>query len=46
MCIKCHSCVRNCPMGAKYFDDPAFLSHRAMLERDYTRRAEDKIFTA
>ena len=46
LCIKCHSCVRNCPMGAKYFDDPAFLSHRAMLERDYTRRAEDKIFTA
>ena len=46
ICIKCHSCVRNCPTGAKYFDDPAFLSHRAMLERDYTRRAEDKIFTA
>ena len=46
VCIKCHSCVRNCPMGAKYFDDPAFLSHRAMLERDYTRRAEDNIFTA
>ena len=46
ICIKCHSCVRNCPVGAKYFDDPAFLSHRAMLERDYTRRAEDKIFTA
>ena len=45
ICIKCHSCVRNCPVGAKYFDDPAFLSHRAMLERDYTRRAEDKIFT-
>lgn len=45
VCIKCHSCVRNCPVGAKYFDDPAFLSHRAMLERDYTRRAEDKIFT-
>ncbi len=45
VCIKCHSCVRSCPVGAKYFDDPAFLSHRAMLERDYTRRAEDRIFT-
>ena len=44
VCIKCHSCVRNCPTGAKYFDDEAFLSHKAMLERDYTRRAEDKIF--
>ena len=44
MCIKCHSCVRNCPTGAKYFDDEAFLSHKAMLERDYTRRADAKIF--
>jgi hypothetical protein len=31
-------------MGAKYFDDPAFLSHKAMLERDYQRRAEAKWF--
>ena len=45
-CIHCGVCASLCPMGAKYFDDPAFLSHRAMLERDYTRRAEDKIFTA
>ena len=44
VCIKCHACVRNCPTGAKYFDDEAFLSHKAMLERDYTRRAEDKLF--
>lgn len=45
LCIKCHACVRECPMGAKYFDDPAFLSHKAMLERDFQRRAEDKWFT-
>ena len=45
VCIKCHACVRECPMGAKYFDDPAFLSHKAMLERDFTRRAEAKWFT-
>ena len=44
VCIKCHACVRNCPTGAKYFDDEAFLSHKAMLERDYTRRADAKIF--
>ena len=31
VCIKCHACVRNCPTGAKYFDDEAFLSHKAML---------------
>ena len=45
LCIKCHACVRECPMGAKYFDDPAFLSHKAMLERDFQRRAETKWFT-
>lgn len=31
-CIKCQSCVRRCTRRAKYFDDPAFLSHVAMLE--------------
>ena len=45
ICIKCHSCVKNCPAHAKFFDDPAFLSHKAMLERDYQRRAEPQIFT-
>ena len=44
ICIKCHACVRICPTGAKYFDDEAFLSHKAMLERDYQRRAEPKLF--
>lgn len=45
ICIKCHACVRECPMGAKYFDDEAFLSHKAMLERDFERRAKDEWFT-
>ncbi len=45
VCIKCHACVRECPVDAKYFDDPAFLSHKAMLERDFTRRAKDEWFT-
>ena len=40
VCIKCHACVLGCPTEAKYFDDEQFLSHIAMLERDYTRRAE------
>ncbi len=44
ICIKCHACVRECPVGAKYFDDEAFLSHKAMLERDFQRRAEAKWF--
>ncbi len=44
LCIKCHACVRECPMGAKFFDDPAFLSHKAMLERDFRRPAESVWF--
>lgn len=34
-CIKCHSCVKNCPSGAKYFDDGNFLSHVRMLEMNH-----------
>ncbi len=44
ICIKCQACVRSCPVDAKYFDDPAFLSHVAMLEKNYTRRAENDFF--
>ena len=36
ICIKCQACVRHCPTDAKYFDDPAFLSHKAMLEESCT----------
>lgn len=38
LCIKCHACVRFCPSGARFFDDPALLSHLAMLERHLTQR--------
>lgn len=41
VCIKCQSCVRNCPKQAKYFDDAAFLSHVRMLEQNFARRAEN-----
>jgi hypothetical protein len=34
----------NAPGGAKQFDDAAFLSHKAMLERDYPRRAAPELF--
>lgn len=44
ICIKCQACVKKCPTNAKYFDDPAFLSHVAMLEQNYTRRAEPETF--
>ena len=44
ICIKCQACVRGCPQHAKYFDDPAFLSHVEMLEKNYRRRAENEMF--
>ena len=44
ICIKCQACVKVCPVDAIYFDDPAFLSHVAMLEENYKRRAENEIF--
>lgn len=43
-CIKCHACIHICSVNAKYFDDPAFLSHKAMLEKYFTRRAESEFF--
>ena len=43
-CIKCQSCVAHCPQGARYFDDPAFLSHRAMLEESFRDRKEPVFF--
>ena len=43
LCIKCQACVHRCPEGAKYFDDPDFLSHVAMLEKNYIRRADHVI---
>ncbi|MCH4178647.1 MAG: EFR1 family ferrodoxin [Megasphaera sp.] len=35
ICIKCQACVRSCPKQAKYFDDPAFLSHVDMLKQHF-----------
>lgn len=44
ICIKCQACIKTCPAGAKYMDDPAFLSHVAMLEEHYDRRTEAEWF--
>ncbi len=44
ICIKCQACIKKCPKQAKYFEDAAFLSHVAMLEQNYTRRAEAEFF--
>ena len=42
ICIKCQACVVHCPMGAKYFDDPDFLSHREMLEANFTEKKPNR----
>lgn len=44
ICIKCQACIRACPAGAKYFDDAAFLAHRAMLEENYIGRRENEFY--
>lgn len=45
ICIKCQACIAACPQGAKYFADEAFLSHKAMLERDFAgSRGESRIW--
>lgn len=44
ICIKCHACIRNCPAHAKSFTDEQFLSHVKMLEKNYSRRAENCFF--
>lgn len=43
-CIKCQRCVRKCTKGAKYFDDPSFLSHVAMLEQNFQEPKENEVF--
>ena len=43
-CIKCQRCVRKCTKHAKYFDDPAFLSHVAMLEQNFTEPKENEVY--
>lgn len=43
-CIKCQACVRRCTRHAKYFDDPAFLSHVAMLEEHFREPKEPEVF--
>ena len=43
-CIKCQACVRKCTRQAKYFDDPAFLSHVAMLEQTFAEPRKNERF--
>lgn len=45
ICIKCCACVKKCPAGAKYFDDPGYLYHQHELEEQYACRAQNEQFT-
>ena len=40
VCIKCQACVKACPHGAKSWQDAAFLSHQAALQREFQDRKE------
>ena len=44
ICIKCCACVKGCPTGAKYFDDPGYLYHKSELEEVYARPAKNEVF--
>ena len=44
ICIKCQACIVYCHTKAKSFDDPLFISHRTMLEKNYTRPAVSEFF--
>ncbi len=44
ICIKCQACVTYCLAGAKYFDDPRFLSHKEYLETHFQRSAFSNVF--
>lgn len=44
VCIKCGACIKKCPARAKYFDDVGYLYHKAQVERNFARPAENKIF--
>ena len=43
ICIKCCACVKGCPTGAKYYDDPGYLYHKSELEEVYARPAENAL---
>ena len=45
ICIKCCACVKGCPSGAKYFDDPGYLYHQHELEDIYSLPAQNAVFS-
>jgi hypothetical protein len=43
-CIKRCACIRQCPVNAKHFTEPAFLAPLQMLEGTLTHRAEPECY--
>lgn len=44
ICIKCHACITHCPKGARAFTDEVFLSHKEMIEQNFSARKESEYF--
>lgn len=44
VCMKCCACIKKCPVGARFFDDPGYLYHKSELEMLFERRAEPETF--
>ncbi|MBR0596918.1 EFR1 family ferrodoxin [Sinanaerobacter chloroacetimidivorans] len=44
ICIKCGACIKKCPFGAKYYDDPDYLRHQYELEEEFSDRREPELF--
>lgn len=42
--IHCFSCVKSCPVGAKYFDNEMLTKITTMLESKFTSPKEPEIF--
>ena len=43
-CISCFRCIRNCPVGAKNMDVPAYNEFAAMFTEKLKDRRENEFF--
>lgn len=43
ICIKCGACIKKCPKGARYYDDPGYLYHKEELEAMYAGRRSEPV---
>ncbi len=46
ICIKCCTCVKECPVGARIFIDPQFVAHKIELEEQFSLRKEPELWKA